>query len=435
MSEQFDNMTVAELRAYAREHHISLPTGINKQGIIDKLKASAVQVRLEDEIPPEPAPRAAEPQRTRTASIIADDDDEADSYGDEITFRPLPRSQQTVYTQRPAPAPKPAEPARTPAAKPDVLSTISSKAPAFNIDGVRAWHNPKSFQQNTGYGSPQNGSARTGWNKPSAPAAQHQAPQSRPGALAGQPQQDPVPHTAEDVHVPSAADGRYLKDFQTIQKMTLPELLSEGEFEARQGILSLNPDGSGLLDAETSLRSSCPVYISHTQVRRFSLREGDLIAGKTKALRDSAECRLMVYIEQINGIPADELKDRPDFLSMPVILPQAPMALPLSTDRRFCFGQRILLTAKAPGGGAGILARIAEALHSPGQRVSCILLSVDRSPEEGQTLAEECRCPVIVPDIGAPLKEQAHTARRALERARRLAEGGESAVLLVDSLI
>ena len=38
MSEQFDNMTVAELRAYAREHHISLPTGINKQGIIDKLE-------------------------------------------------------------------------------------------------------------------------------------------------------------------------------------------------------------------------------------------------------------------------------------------------------------------------------------------------------------------------------------------------------------
>ena len=78
MGEQFESMTVIELRNYAREHHIPLPAGINKQGIIEKLKAASEDsTETENEsgsVPPaQPAAQPAAPARQRTASIIADD--------------------------------------------------------------------------------------------------------------------------------------------------------------------------------------------------------------------------------------------------------------------------------------------------------------------------------------------------------------------------
>jgi hypothetical protein len=137
MSERFETMTVIELRDYAREHHIPLPAGINKQGIIDKLKASVQpEAAAEESGTPAEEPKAPAPAaRPRTASIIADDSDYDYEDGD-LSYRQPPRvTPQPTYTQRPAAAApaRPAEPARPAAAKPDVLSTISSKAPAFNL--------------------------------------------------------------------------------------------------------------------------------------------------------------------------------------------------------------------------------------------------------------------------------------------------------------
>ena len=156
MSEQFETMTVVELREYAREHHIPLPAGINKQGIIERLKEVSRQESVKESAEPAPEERAPAPApaRQRTASIIADDSDYDYEDGD-LAYRQPRVPQQTIYTQRPAATIQAKPTDRSSAApkpeKPDVLSTISSKAPAFNIDGVRAWHNPKSFQQSGSY--------------------------------------------------------------------------------------------------------------------------------------------------------------------------------------------------------------------------------------------------------------------------------------------
>ena len=425
MSEQFENMTVVELRNYAREHQIPLPAGINKQGIIDKLKASQAKETAEEEKP------AAAPvqQRQRTASIIADDDDAEYESGD-LSYRQPPRApQQTVYTQRPAAAPaKPAEasrPAQT--GKADVLSSISSKAPAFNIDGVRAWHNPRSYQQS----NYQQSGARPTWN--SKPAPQQPAPhEQRPAAArpAAQPPagaQDPQGRPAEEQHTVYAAENRYLKDYHSVQHVTLPELLAEGEFETQQGVLRLEEDGSGLLRVIDQAKTKRLIYVSNTQIRRFSLREGDLLSGKTKAIRTGEGMRLMVYIEQVNGVPVEELKERPEFLNLPVAAPKARPA-----GAAWCFGQRILLSVEAEDPDA--LLRAADAVRQADPEAECILLTVDRAPEDSQKLADRSGWSVYAADIAQEIRHQLRTARCALERAKRVAENGRRAVLLIDSL-
>ncbi len=441
MSEQFETMTVVELREYAREHHIPLPAGINKQGIIDRLKEVSRQESVKESAEPAPEERApaSAPARQRTASIIADDSDYDYEDGD-LAYRQPRVPQQTIYTQRPA-ATIQAKPADRPSAapkpeKPDVLSTISSKAPAFNIDGVRAWHNPKSFQQSGSYnqGGYQQPSARQGWTKPAPAQAAERPSQGRPGYQAGSGIPEAPARTAEEAHAQFAGDSRYLKDYHTVQKTTLPELLAEGEFVDQQGVLSLQADGSGLMLDERQPRRILPVYITHTQVRRFALREGDLISGKTKAVRGSDGYRLMVYIERVNGEAAEDLKDRPDFLSLDVIVPKTPVQTDEGKKSAIRFGQRVLLVCGEDEDGLALLDRLAGSIQQANEDVHCILLSLGRSPEESQAFMDQASCPCLSVDSAADTDRQTKKVRGVLERAKRLAESGRKAVLLVDSL-
>lgn len=442
MSERFETMTVIELRDYAREHHIPLPAGINKQGIIEKLKASVQQEAAAEDggRPAAEAPAPVPAARQRTASIIADDSDYDYEEGD-LSYRQPPRvTPQPTYTQRPAAAPvRQAEPARPAVSKPDVLSTISSKAPAFNIDGVRAWHNPKSFQQGGTYnqGGYQQPSARQGY-KPaqSQSVSQHQEQrpaQTRPGVQSAGAVQEP-PARMEDSRPSYGTDSRYLKDFYAVQKTTLPELLAEGEFVDQQGVLCLEKNGSGLMMDERHPRRSRPVYISHTQVRRFGLREGDLIAGKTKTIRGAEGSRLMVYLEKVNGEAAEDVKDRPDFLGLDVAAPKTPVALEGSRKSALRFGQRVLLLLNGEEDGRALISRLAGEIQQANEDTVCLLLSLGQSPEDGQVFMEQAGCPCLSVDAAADLEQQVREVRTVLERAKRLAENGRKAVVLVDSL-
>ena len=134
MSEDFESLSVAELRQKAKEMGVKLGAGINKQGIIEKLQSAA-----EGNAPAEesaPAEEFAPARPVRSAVLITDDEPEEDE--DDIP----------VLTPNPALAAAPRTP-RTPvptgAAAPATssLSSISAKAPAFTMEGSRAWHNPR----------------------------------------------------------------------------------------------------------------------------------------------------------------------------------------------------------------------------------------------------------------------------------------------------
>ena len=430
MSERFEDMTVLDLRKYAREHHIQLPAGINKQGIVEKLRAA----QTVDDAPAGARAEAREPAaagRARTAFIVSDDNE-----GDEDDYRmPQRAPQQNLYTHKPAPAPQ-AEPARAPASgRQDVLSSISSKAPAFNIDGVRAWHNPRTFQQNAPYGANAQG-GRAPYKSGYAPAQDQRAPARQGEQPAPGPQAEGPRHAApaEEAHSPRGAENPYLRDYASAQKISLPELLAEGEFEQTEGVLVLNGDGSGMLTG-VKRNTGLNIYVSHTQVRRFSLMEGDRISGKVKGTQDGAGMKLMVYIESVNGLPVSELKARVPFFSLPVSgaerkLPVDASLLPAQLSRKtLCIGQRIMIVPS----GAFDTGALAAALTAK-QAADCVLFVCGRSPEEVQRLADAPGCAFVAADMGAPAPEQLRAASLALSRAQRIAESGRHAVLVADSL-
>ena len=186
MASVWDDMTVAELRKYAREHGITLSAGINKQGILDRIaeheqSQAPEQLTVETVENPVETPAETQPKpAVRRASIISDDDDESREIGYGMGTYTRPQTERPRYSS---------DPVRTPAAPAarstsDVLSTISSKAPAFHIDsGTKAWHNPRSFQPNN-YHAPASPAtaSHTPYGQRAADPARTAAPVSRPHA-------------------------------------------------------------------------------------------------------------------------------------------------------------------------------------------------------------------------------------------------------------
>ena len=136
MSESFEKMSVIELRQKAKEMGVKLGAGINKQGIVEKLKeaAAAAAPAPEDETPAiapaESAPQEQEPvsRPIRSAAIITDDEEiDEDDDVPVLTANPSLRSSTARVTPRPVPA---ANPAPAPGSS---LNTISAKAPAFTM--------------------------------------------------------------------------------------------------------------------------------------------------------------------------------------------------------------------------------------------------------------------------------------------------------------
>ena len=208
------------------------------------------------------------------------------------------------------------------------------------------------------------------------------------------------------------------------------------------GVLELTRQRFGFLRLSGLDPDPDDVYISASQVRRCELRPGDHVAGPARQPRRGERHRALVHVDEVNG--AEPLaEERPDFDALAPVLPERRLAL--DSDRAdvlvravdllapLALGQRVLVSAAPRSGRTTLLRGIARAAAAEGLRP--IVLLVDERPEEATAWRE------AVPDAEFAIataelapRDQVHVAELALERARRLAESGDDAVLLCDSL-
>ena len=474
MASRWDEMTVAELRKYAREHGITLSAGINKQGIIDRIAEyeNAEQISISEK-PEEPPAEAAEAETAeeplrrpvRRASIISDDDDESHEIGYGIGGYTRPQPDRPRYSSDPI---RPQQNAGTRSG--DVLSTISSKAPAFHIDsGTKAWHNPRSFQPSnyhapaapaapathTGYAQRTPADPARSTPAPARPAAPRQpaAPQQRfsPAEPAPAPRQEAAPadmpatpevqpRAAAWQNTRSTVPPAALRDYQSLGKPAVNELLNQDESEDAEGVCVLLNDGTAFLYPDNSLDDETIIYLTAAQVRRFQLRMGDRVAGKIRARRDGDKYRFMLYVTGINGIPVDDVKNRVSFDSLHVIVPaKRLLSVPLRTETGergetastpFLYGQRIYAVAK----GAATL-KLAYALSKQLQEskpnARPLLLAVQDTPEEVSLARAAARCSLLATEPASPMEKQCQTVMLAGAWLARLVEQKLDAVLMI----
>jgi transcription termination factor Rho len=221
--------------------------------------------------------------------------------------------------------------------------------------------------------------------------------------------------------------------------------------EAPLGILEVLGSGVGFVRRREAsyLPTNNDVYVSQKLVQRFGLRTGDEITGQVGAAPGRGKSPPLVQIDTVNGRPANEAAQRPNFNRLSAQHPNEQIVLECGLTRRgqrdftdriidlFCplgKGQRAMIVAPAKAGKTMVLQAVAEGIVKNYPKASVFILLVDERPEE-ITDMEACGYgEVIASSFDYPAERHVGVAEITLERARRRVEMGEDVVIILDSI-
>ncbi len=213
--------------------------------------------------------------------------------------------------------------------------------------------------------------------------------------------------------------------------------------EEVKGYLDVQPEGHGFLRPKF-VPSNRDIYISQSQIRRFLLRPGDLVIGVARPPKDTERYYGLLKVEQVNGISAEESLRRPWFDDLTAIYPKDQVRLatgktPLSTRvidlvAPIGFGQRGMVVSPPKAGKTTILKQMAAGISENFPDVHLMAVLIGERPEEVTDISMSVKGEVVASNFDEPPENQTRIAEIALERARRLVEGGRNVVVLLDSI-
>jgi transcription termination factor Rho len=212
--------------------------------------------------------------------------------------------------------------------------------------------------------------------------------------------------------------------------------------EKANGVLDVLPEGYGFLRRDGYLVGADDIYISQSQIRRFELRRGDLVAGQVRKPKENEKYYGIVKVETVNGYAPEALANRRVFEELGAEPPTQRFVLETRGDPAMRAmdlfaplgrGQRALLLAPPRANEAALLVRIARALEQNHPDAEVIVLLVDERPEAVTHFARTLDVEVVATTFEEHPDNHVTTAELVFERAKRLAEIGRDAVVLVSS--
>jgi transcription termination factor Rho len=242
-----------------------------------------------------------------------------------------------------------------------------------------------------------------------------------------------------------AARERHIENPQGLRK---PELVAALLREhpgtlLGTGHLEILPDGFGFLRAPEYAFAPAPddVYVSPSQIRRFNLRDGDLVEGQTRAPRENERYFALVKVETVNGLDAEAARDKPLFDNLVPGWPQRRFDLGGNTLAREIdamlpvgFGHRAIVVGPPRSGRTRVLGGLATAIADAHPDVTMMTALLGVRPEDAAELQRTLPGLVVATTFEEADARHVQVAHMVLARARRLVELGRDVVVLVDSL-
>lgn len=209
----------------------------------------------------------------------------------------------------------------------------------------------------------------------------------------------------------------------------------EREEEARSGFLDIVSNGSGFLRSSELSQSRDDVYVSPAQIKRCELRPGDEVAGPIRGPRRSERYPSLVRVETVNGAEAEPPPARPSFDELTPIFPTERLSAPDAlASLPFGRGSRVAVGGP-PGAGATTLLRlIADTLREKEAQVELAVVLAGVRPEEMTEWRRALEAPVVGGSFDGSPERQVEAATMVVERAKRTAERGGHAAVVIDSL-
>ena len=239
--------------------------------------------------------------------------------------------------------------------------------------------------------------------------------------------------------------GAYNKEYGT-SNPAVPEMLIGGDCGDCEGILETHPDGYGFLRSDNYLPGNRDVYVSIAQIRRFNLKTGDKITGKTRPVREGERYMALLYITAINNDPPDSVIRARPFDELTPIYPNVRYTLEnaqsgsdlairaIDLIAPIGKGQRGLIVSPPKAGKTTLLKKIAQSITANHPEVSLIVLLIDERPEEVTDMKRSINGEVIYSTFDELPDHHTKVSEMVLERAQRLVEQKKDVVILLDSI-
>ena len=227
--------------------------------------------------------------------------------------------------------------------------------------------------------------------------------------------------------------------FKLLQAQT-----EEAGHSLNDGVLDIVSDGFGFLRGPRLLPGPDDVYVSQSQIRRFGLRTGDRVWGQIRPPKESERYNSLLRVELVNDMDPETARKRPAFDQLTPIFPNEQLTLETEPNilatrlvdliAPIGRGQRGLIVSPPKAGKTLLLKAIANGMTANHTDIHLMVLLIGERPEEVTDMKRSVKGEVISSTFDEPVEDHTKVAEMTLDRAKRLVEGGQDVVILMDSI-
>lgn len=213
------------------------------------------------------------------------------------------------------------------------------------------------------------------------------------------------------------------------------------------GILEVMADGFGFIRSGHYYPGTNDIYVSPSMIKTYNLRTGDLLCGNIKIKTDKEKFAALLFIKSVNGLSPDKISRRPSFEKMTPIFPDERIHLERSGGSLSMRvvdiiapigkGQRGMIVSPPKAGKTTLLKDVAKSITTNHPEMKLLILLIDERPEEVTDIQESISVPgveVIYSTFDELPEHHKRVSEMVIERAKRLVEGGNDVIILMDSI-
>jgi transcription termination factor Rho len=252
----------------------------------------------------------------------------------------------------------------------------------------------------------------------------------------------------------SFAEEQQVENASTLRKQELMfgilKRLADNDVDITgEGVVEVLQDGFGFLRSPDAnyLPGPDDIYVSPSQIRRFSLRTGDTVEGQIRSPKEGERYFALLKVNTINFEDPDKARHKVHFDNLTPLYPDERFKMEVDDPTRKDMtariidlvaplgkGQRALIVAQPRTGKTVILQNIARSITANHPECFLIVLLIDERPEEVTDMQRTVKGEVISSTFDEPASRHVQVAEMVIEKAKRLVEHGRDVVILLDSI-
>jgi transcription termination factor Rho len=216
-----------------------------------------------------------------------------------------------------------------------------------------------------------------------------------------------------------------------------------------EGVVEVMPDGFGFLRSPDANYLAGPddIYVSPSQIRKFTLKTGDTVEGDIRSPKEGERYFALLKVNSVNFQEPEKVRHKIHFDNLTPLYPDERLVMEVQDPTKKDYssrvidlvaplgkGQRGLIVAPPRTGKTVLLQNIAQSITSNHPECYLIVLLIDERPEEVTDMRRSVRGEVVSSTFDEPASRHVQVAEMVIEKAKRLVEHGRDVVILLDSI-